>query len=90
MRPWNDGKLDDEEIMVQLSARLTKKDKEILVNTLVVFYGISVIAKDGIDMTYYQIRCLHGEPDSDTGTVELQAASLTLLTQDQLRGNLES
>ena len=85
VRPWNDGKRDDEEIMVQLPARLTQKDKEMLVNTLVVFYGISVFAKDGIDMTYYQIKCLYGEPDSDTGTVELQAASLSLLTQDQLR-----
>ena len=43
-------------------------------NTLMVFYGISVFAKDG-----------RREPDSDTRTVELQESSLSLLTQDQLR-----
>ena len=36
-------------------------------------------------MTYYQIKSLYGEPDSDTGDVELQAANLSLLTQGQLR-----
>ena len=44
-----------------------------------------MFAKDGIDMSYYQIKCLYGETDSDTGDVELQAANLSLLTQDQLR-----
>ena len=89
VRPWNDGKQDDEEIMVQLPARLTQKDKVMLVNTLVVFYGISMFVKDGVDMTYYQIKSLYGEPDSDTGDVELQAANLSLLTQDQLRERVE-
>ena len=56
-----------------------------LVNTLVVFYGISMFVKDGVDMTYYQIKSLYGESDSDTGDVELQAANLSRLTQDQLR-----
>ena len=32
-RPWNDGKQDDEDIMVQLPARLTQKDKVMPVNT---------------------------------------------------------
>ena len=36
-------------------------------------------------MTSYQIKSLYGEPDSDTGDMELQAANLSLLTQDQLR-----
>ena len=85
VRPWNDGKQDDEEIMVKLPARVTQKDKVMLVNTLVVFYGISMFVKDGVDMTYYQIKSLYGESDSDTGDVELQAANLSLLTQDQLR-----
>ena len=52
MRPWNDGKQDDETIMVQLPARLTQKDKVMLLNTLVVFYRISMFVKDGLDMTY--------------------------------------
>ena len=34
VRPWNDGKQDNEEITVQLPARLTQKDKVIAVNTL--------------------------------------------------------
>ena len=85
VRPWNYGKRDDEEIMVQLPARLTQKDKVMLANTLVVFYGISMFVKDGVDMTYYQIKSLYGEPDSDTGDVELQAANLSLLTQDQFK-----
>ena len=38
-----------------------------------------MFAKDGIDMTYYQIKCLYGELDSDTGDVELQVANLYLL-----------
>ena len=50
-----------------------------------VFYGVSTFVKDGVDMTYYQIKSLYGEPDSDTGDVELQAANLSLLTQGQLR-----
>ena len=54
-------------------------------NTLVVFYGISMFVKDGVDMSYYQNNSLDGEPYSDTGDVELQAANLSLLTQDQLR-----
>ena len=33
VRPWNDGKQDDEEITVQLPARLTQKDKVMAVNT---------------------------------------------------------
>ena len=81
---------DDEEITVQLTARLTQKDKVMAVNTLVVFYGISTFVKDGVDMTYYQIKCLYGEPDSLQGDVELQAANLSILTQDQLRKRLES
>ena len=52
VRPWNDGKQDDEEIMVQLPARLTQNNKVMLVNTLVVFYGISMFVKDGVDMIY--------------------------------------
>ena len=71
--------------MVQLPARLTQKDKVMLANTLVVFYGISMFVKDGVDMTYYQIKSFYGELDSNTGDVELQAANLSLLTQDQLR-----
>ena len=71
--------------MVQLPARITLKDKVMLANTLVVCYGISMFAKAGLDMTSFQIKSLHGEPDSDTSEVELQAANLTLLTQDQLR-----
>ena len=39
-RPWNERKQDDEEITVQLPARLTQKDKVMVVNTLVVFYRI--------------------------------------------------
>ena len=71
--------------MVQLPARLTQKDKVMLANTLVVFYGISMFVKDGVDMTHYQIKSLCWEPDRDTGDVKLQAANLSLLTQDQLR-----
>ena len=78
VRPWNDGKQGNKEITVQLPARLTQKDKVMLVNTLVVFYGISTFVKDGVDMTYYQIKSLYGEPDSDTGDVELHAANLPL------------
>ena len=85
VRSWNDGKQDDEEITVQLPARLTQKGKVMAVNTLVIFYGISTFVRDGVDMTYYQITCLHGEPDSRKGDVELQAAGLSILTQDQLR-----
>ena len=85
VRPWNDGKQEDEEITVQLPARLTQKGKVMAVNTLVVFYGISTFVRDGVDMTYYQIKCLYGEPDSVQGDVELQAANLSILTQDQLR-----
>ena len=36
-------------------------------------------------MTHYQIKCLYGEQDSVKGDVELQAAKLSILTQDQLR-----
>ena len=50
-----------------------------------VFYGVSAFVKDGVDMTYYQIKSLYGEPDSVTGDVELQAANLSLLTQGKLR-----
>ena len=57
-RPWNDGKQDDEDIMVQLPARLTQKYKVMLVNTLVVFYDISTFIIDGVDMTYSQIKSL--------------------------------
>ena len=85
MRPWNYGKKDDEEITDQLPAQLTQKDKVMLANTLVVFYGISMFVKDREDMTYYQIKSLYGEPDNDTGDVELHPANLSLLTQDQLR-----
>ena len=85
VRPWNDGKQNDEEIMVQLPATLTQKDKVMLANTLVVFYGISMFVEDGVDMAYYQIKSLCGEPVSDTGDVKLQAANLSLLPQDQLR-----
>ena len=67
------------------SSQLNHKDKVMAVNTLVVFYGISTFVKDGVDMTYYQIKCLHGEPDSVKGDVELQAANLSILTHDQLR-----
>ena len=56
-----------------------------LVNTLVVLYGISMFVKAELDMTYYYIKSLCGELDSETGDVELQAANLSLLTQDQLR-----
>ena len=85
VRPWNDGKQDDEEITVQLPAKLTQKNKALAMNTLVVFYGISTFVKDGVDMTYYQIKCLYGELDSVQGDVKLQAAILSILTQDQLR-----
>ena len=67
------------------SSQLNHKDKVMAVNTLVVFYGISTFVKDEVDMTYYQIKCLHGEPDSVKGDVELQAANLSILTHDQLR-----
>ena len=80
VRPWNDGKQDDEAIMVQLPARLTQKAKQMLANTLVVFYGIPMFVKDGVDMTYYQIKSLYGEPDSHTGDIKLQAANMPLLT----------
>ena len=80
-----DGKQDDEEIMVQLPARLIQKEKVMFANTLVVFYGISMFFKDGLDMTYYQIKTLYGKRDSDTSEVELQAAIFSLLTQDQSR-----
>ena len=70
VRPWNDGKQGDEEITVQLPAQLTQKDKVMAVNTLVVFYGTSTFVMDGVDMTYYQIKCLYGEPDSIQGHVE--------------------
>ena len=75
VRPWNDGKHGNKEITVQLPARLTQKDKVMLVNTLVVFSGISTFVKDGVDMTYYQIKSLYGEPDSDTGDVERKSTS---------------
>ena len=83
VRPWNEGNQDDEEIMLQLPAQLTQKDKVKLVNTLGVFYGILMFVKDVLDMSYYQIKSLNGE--TDTGNVELQPASLSLLTQDQLK-----
>ena len=85
VRPWNERNQDDEEIMLQLPAQLTKKDKVKLVNTLGVFYGILMFVKDVLDMTYYQIKSRNGETDSDSGDVELQPASLSVLTQDQLR-----
>mgnify|MGYP001802121082 CR=1 FL=1 len=85
VRPWNDGNQDDEEIMLQLPAQLTQKDKVMLVNTLGVFYGILMFVKEALDMTYHQIKSLKGETDSDTGDVELQPSSHSLLTQDQLR-----
>ena len=47
-------------------------------NCVVLFYGISTFVKDGVDMTYYQIKCLCGEPDSVKGDVELQATNLSL------------
>ena len=83
VRPYMDGKQDDEEIMVLLPARLIQKDKVMFANTLVVFYGISMFVKDGLDMTYYQTKTLYGKPDSDTSEEELQAANFSLLTQDQ-------
>ena len=69
--------------MVLLPARLIQKDKVMFANTLVVFYGISMFVKDGLDMTYYQTKTLYGKPDSDTSEEELQAANFSLLTQDQ-------
>ena len=51
VRSWNDGKQDDEEITVQLPARLTQKGKVMAVNTLVVFYGVTTFVRDGVDMT---------------------------------------
>ena len=68
-KPWNDWKQDDEEITVQLPARPTQKDKVMAVNNLVLSYAISTFVKDGVDMTYYEIKCLHGELDNVHGDV---------------------
>jgi hypothetical protein len=85
VKPWKKGRQEEEEIMVQLPVRLTENNKIMLENTLVVFYGISAFTRDGVDMTYYQIKSFFGEPDSRPEEVSLQAANLSLLDHDQLK-----